>query len=219
MEFKTYGCSYTEYQWPTWTHWLEHDNKVKRYGVPGWGNEDIARSLILNCDTKSTQVVMWSAFDRVSRDANKKWPYVGEGKYTGSDYNKERLLSRTYEQIYLANRYCADNNIKIFNFTAFPLELGEDTELHKIKHPLKKDMPTMPISFAEFCLDHHALHPNIKDRHPTVYQHLKYYNDVMCPVLDTKTVDKDISEQELYYSKLETKSNWKTYSGPINFIK
>ena len=218
--YKTYGCSFTEYQWPTWTFFLGKVATVKRHGVPGWGNEDIARSILHNADDQSIQVVMWSGFDRVSRDNNKKFKPIGEGKYTGNDYNLERLLSRTYEQIYFTNRYCLDKNIEIYNFLAFPLELGEGNMLQKIKHPLHKFLPDTPISFSEWCLDNKAMIINKNDGHPSVSQHLYYYNTVISPILRTKKIDENIEHlrnQELAFSRIKTKSNWKNYTGPIDY--
>jgi hypothetical protein len=217
--YKTYGCSFTEYQWPTWTYFLGKVATIKRHGVPGWGNEDIARSILHNADNQSIQVVMWSGFDRVSRDNNKKFQPIGEGKYTGNDYNTERLLSRTYETIFAVNRYCNDHKITLHNFTAFPLEMGEENKIHNIKHPLKKYMPEMRMSFSEFCIDNKPLHPHVKDQHPTISQHLKYYNNVIADVIGSDHVDEDVSQQEKEYSILDTKRSWKNYNGVIRFSK
>ena len=218
--YKTYGCSFTEYQWPTWTYFLGKVAKVERHGVPGWGNEDIARSILHSADNKSVQVVMWSGFDRVSRDHNKKFDIIGEGKYTGNDYSNERLLSRTYESIYLVNKYCSEKNIKLHNFLAFPLRLGEDRKLHNIDHPLRSSMPEFAVSFSEWCLDNKSIIQHEHDGHPSVSQHLAYYNTVISDILGTQKVSENyehLREQELQFSKLKTKSKWKNYNGPIDY--
>jgi len=217
--FKTYGCSFTEYQWPTWTYWLATKASIERHGIPGAGNEDIARNIVTNADNDSIQVVMWSGFDRISRD-KKKFNNLGEGKYQGDQYSLYRLMARTYEQIYMANTFCSQNKIKIFNFLAFPLELGEDTKLQNITHPMRKLMPEMPISFSEWCLENQPIITNKKDQHPTVSQHFYYYNNIMCKKIGSAIADEDLEDlrkQDLKYATLKTKSQWANYKGPINY--
>ena len=116
MKFQTYGCSYTEYFWPTWVNFLQTTYKVDRYGSPGIGNTRISQLILDNADKTCAQIVMCSGFDRVDRDDNK---YIetnmGSGKYMGIYITLETLMANTIEAIYKTNKFCKDNNIAIFN--------------------------------------------------------------------------------------------------------
>lgn len=45
----TFGCSFTDYSWPTWADLILHKNKGLNYGICGGGFEQIMNSLV-QCD-------------------------------------------------------------------------------------------------------------------------------------------------------------------------
>lgn len=186
--------------------------EIERNGLPGQGNEDIARGIINKARSSCVQVVMWSGFDRVSRDHNQRYPNVGEGQYQGTDYSLSRLLSRTVEQIWLVDRWCRDQQITIHHFLAMPMELGEQSKVTATDHVMLSRLPEFPISFAEHCVDHAAVHPHPQDGHPMPSQHLDYYNRVMAPILGTQQVRRtpqQLSDMDQRYAK--TAKQWPTY--------
>ena len=45
----TFGCSFTQYCWPTWADMLLYENSGKNYGISGGGFDQILSNLI-QCD-------------------------------------------------------------------------------------------------------------------------------------------------------------------------
>jgi hypothetical protein len=102
----TFGCSFTNYKWPTWADilGLEYDH-YENWGRAGSGNHFIFYSLIecinLNKITKAdTVAIMWSTVDREDRFVNGKW--IG----AGSIYNE--TSAGLYGDTFVAN--VADDN-------------------------------------------------------------------------------------------------------------
>ena len=73
MRLFTFGCSYTEYIWPTWSDVLAHDldcDEAHNYGKAGMGNQGIACRLIEANRKHSFQpediiCIVWSSWTRV----------------------------------------------------------------------------------------------------------------------------------------------------------
>jgi hypothetical protein len=79
----TFGCSFTEYHWPTWANILGQEfDHFENWGLSGGGNQFIFNSINecllrnkLNSD--DTVVVMWSSIFREDRYLNNKWCLPG----------------------------------------------------------------------------------------------------------------------------------------------
>lgn len=88
----TFGCSHTQYHWPSWANILglnfdQHNN----YGKPGTGNQRILNQLI-RCHQHykfretDTIVIMLSSddrFDYIERIADGKYHWAGKGSFFG----------------------------------------------------------------------------------------------------------------------------------------
>lgn len=92
----TFGCSFTNYYWPTWAdiigHGLDHD-QYQNWGRSGAGNQFIFNSIVechaRNCiDTNDTVVVMWTNVGREDRYLNGEWQTPGN-IYSQSLYDKD----------------------------------------------------------------------------------------------------------------------------------
>jgi len=75
----TFGCSFTNYHWPTWADILGREFEYyENWGQPGGGNTFIFYSLI-ECLRKNqiqnsdTIIVMWSSIARLDYYADRKW--------------------------------------------------------------------------------------------------------------------------------------------------
>lgn len=214
MKFQTYGCSYTEYFWPTWVNFLQTTHKVDRYGSPGIGNTRISQLILDNADKTCAQIVMWSGFDRVDRDDNK---YIetnmGSGKYMGIYITLETLMANTIEAIYKTNKFCEDNDISIFNFLAFPLELGENKSTVKIQHHLYESLPKFSESLSMFCIDNPKKY-SVEDNHPSPIQHYQYLNTVMLPLIGIDCIDinnQTLEDIEKKFTSLTKVDKWKKF--------
>ena len=78
----TFGCSMTQYRWPTWadivgTCWNEFEN----WGRPGAGNQYIFNS-VMECNARNkfnsndTVLIMWSNISRIDYYQFKTWGYL-----------------------------------------------------------------------------------------------------------------------------------------------
>jgi len=194
---KTFGCSYTKYRWNTWADFLLLSNKgkLKNYGIPGASNEIICRNICKNAKSEDTIVVMWSGFDREHSDVYYKKNNFCEGRYnlsarSNQEYvpSLEQLYDRSIEYIWLANKFCTERSIKIFNFLMIILELGETKELQKFKPYLPIEHKKWPIDMASFCLKNTPIGKSMEDIHPSPSQHYKYYEQIVCPILNVNPI-------------------------------
>ena len=87
MKFKRaflFGCSYTEYKWPTWANILQKDLDIPVYnwGLSGIGNVGI-HCRMLQCDIKhkftseDLIIVVWSSWTREDRYIQGRWKNYG----------------------------------------------------------------------------------------------------------------------------------------------
>ena len=163
----TYGCSFTQYRWQTWPNFLKIFSKqtVENFGIPGSSNEIICRTICKTAKKDDIIVVMWSGFDRVHSDI-----------------------------FYRKNKFCNDNNIKIYNFLYTIFELGETKLIQQFSPYLKIDHHKWPIDFQSFRLSHKRIGKEIKDTHPAPSEHYFYCKEVICPALGIKTFDIPIDQ-------------------------
>lgn len=95
MRFFTFGCSFTQYFWPTWADIIAHSNfqNFENWGQLGAGNHYIFNSLV-ECHLKNkltkhdTVAIMWTSVAREDRYVNKQWITPGN-IYTQSTYSEE----------------------------------------------------------------------------------------------------------------------------------
>jgi len=92
--FFTFGCSFTNYWWPTWADILgKQYKKFYNYGYSGAGNQYIFNSIVeANLKHKfnhsDTVAIMWSNPAREDRYVNNKWVTVGN-IYTQCVYDQK----------------------------------------------------------------------------------------------------------------------------------
>lgn len=99
--FFSFGCSFTNYIWPTWADIIGQDIEIyENWGDPGGGNFFIFNSLIeANLKYKFKEgdlvVIMWTNKEREDRYSNNKWihayPETVEKEY-GKDWVKKYFL-------------------------------------------------------------------------------------------------------------------------------
>lgn len=95
----TFGCSFTNFSWPTWADILGREFDVfENWGRNGAGNCFMLHSLT-ECNQRNkltpsdTVIIMWSSIDRQDRWINGSWRTDG-GVYNGQpEYNKQYLDS------------------------------------------------------------------------------------------------------------------------------
>jgi len=94
----TFGCSFTNYDWPTWADLLLTQVPGQNWGQCGMGNKFIFESLIeCNVTNKITKddtvIIMWSSWHREDR-------YIQGWKGRGNVYNSEPFYDKQFIQKY-----------------------------------------------------------------------------------------------------------------------
>lgn len=197
MSWATFGCSFTKYHWYTWADFLKINvKKFKNYGVPGSSNEYICRQILKNGKSHESIVVMWSGYDRVHNDNFLKSKGFNSGIYQLDNVSNEQLLERTLEYIWLANRFCRDNNIKIYNFSMTVLEIGETKKIIPMPQYLDIGHKNWPIDMVQYCLDNPSKYSPLRlDNHPLPSEHYNYFKNIISPVINVQC--QDIPEKNL----------------------
>jgi hypothetical protein len=101
-----FGCSFTNYRWPTWVDCLAPEfDQTQNWGQSGGGNHYIFNSL-MECDQRNTfgaddtVVVCWSNTQRDDRYVNGKWHTLGN-VFTCPIYDPIYLKEYVEERGYL----------------------------------------------------------------------------------------------------------------------
>lgn len=201
---KCYGCSFTKHggkHWPTWVDFVRlsaKQDKIVNLGESGSSNEYICRTILMTAKKNDTVIVMWSSFDRVHQEKLFQKTGINTGKCNPDDTGTtmEQLFHRSLEYIWLANRYCNENKIKIINLNMTIFTIGETRQKNSFKEHLDVGYRHWPIDLSSFCLDHKPLVKIERDTHPTPSQQYKFAKSIVCPILKIDTVD--IQEDKLF---------------------
>lgn len=93
----TFGCSFTNFFWPTWADILGREfDEFENWGLNGGGNCFILHSLT-ECNKRNqltkddTVIVMWSSIDRFDRWLRNRWVLEG-GVYNGQPEFDENFI-------------------------------------------------------------------------------------------------------------------------------
>ena len=90
----TFGCSFTDYSWPTWADIiaLDQDCEYENWALGGGGNQQIARRALYRRSRgmhhNDTVIIQWTSITREDRWLNNQW--VAEGSVSNSPtYSKD----------------------------------------------------------------------------------------------------------------------------------
>lgn len=92
MKFLAFGCSFTDYAWPTWADIIARDQPTWHYenwGLGGGGNQAIARRVLYRCRSEPLApddlvIVQWSSWCREDRFQVSRW--ISEGNVASAPY-------------------------------------------------------------------------------------------------------------------------------------
>ena len=102
----TFGCSFTDYSWPTWADIIALDREVKyeNWAVGGGGNQQIARRALYRWSRGFEQgdvvMIQWTSINREDRVRQGRW--IAEGSVA---------LSPTYRGDFLEKYWDWDNDV------------------------------------------------------------------------------------------------------------
>ena len=94
----TFGCSFTDYSWPTWSDIIAEDLgcEYENWAMGGGGNQQIARRALYRMtrgfERDDTVMIQWSSITREDRWLNNRW--ICEGSVASSPTYKDDFLSK-----------------------------------------------------------------------------------------------------------------------------
>lgn len=208
----TFGCSYTNWPWPTWADILAHELKIphENWALPGIGNISIANRM-LECDLKNNFtdddfiLVVWSSWTREDRFKVKKafapygWNCLGDVHYS-------------YDKDFIDNHWSLSNDL-YKNSTAI-IQANRMFDLRfngHITYPIVFDYADSYLGFDEsetnlskffepyipndglYNHDKHTCNYKLHESHPDVMSHLNYTLEYIMPklnlVMSTETIE------------------------------
>lgn len=215
----TFGCSFTQFFWPTWSDIIEYDMNLptQNWGLCGLGNVGIAHRLLeADATHKFTErdliMVLWSSWPRECRFLNNQW------RTAGNIFNNKDIYNRKFQKTYWsANNdiiknvgaiHMAGNSFPItYQATILgPLESDEsaiykDEEFYsilgdKVDSVLALDKFSWGNTTRAFdgAMDH-------IDNHPDIEAHLKFLDEYIYPKINR--VMKESTRE--YYIRMHNK--------------
>jgi hypothetical protein len=193
-----FGCSYTQYKWPTWAHILrtEIDNcEFYNFAKTGAGNHFISiRVAEANSRYKFNEndlvCIMWTSFTREDRWIDGKWLSPGS-IYNQSTYpaswvkefaDPDFYLIRDYASIELTKGYLNNLPCTSFMMSGWPIDLVENNSFTDAfsKNILEKTQEVYHDTLADIPLDLRSWQVqqyNINSNNPNFYMHGHTYID------------------------------------------
>lgn len=100
MKFLAFGCSFTDYAWPTWADIIARDQPTWHYenwGLGGGGNQAIARRVLYRTlteplDPQDLVIVQWTSWVREDRFQSSRW--ISEGNVVSAPYYGREFAER-----------------------------------------------------------------------------------------------------------------------------
>jgi|TARA_R110000868_G_scaffold106759_2_gene292521 hypothetical protein len=203
----TFGCSFTNYCWPTWANIVAYDLNMtlKNYGQVGMGNFGIANRILevnerIGVDEDDKLLVLWSSWDREDRLKQNQWR--GEGSVFSNDeiygrkwirnfYDDSDKIMKNVFWIHSVNKLYGKNinwqgsgfdyyrNDTFFEET--PAGLDQDArKLIKIYGHL------MPKVFHWVNAEDSPSFGYFRDKHPDIKRHMALVEDHIYPKLGKK---------------------------------
>ena len=185
----TFGCSFTNWTWPTWADIISVQTRIPVYngGLAGLGNVGISYR-ILEYDIKyhfqqdDLILVMWTNWSREDRYLNNEWKLVGN-VFNNDFYDKEFIkkywswendIIKNASSIILTNKsFQIGENYSAFEYAG--VELGKEIRYESdLQHSYINQLPTPVIfNFGTDCNFNNAC----LDSHPDILAHVKFYNE------------------------------------------
>lgn len=238
MSFKrffAFGCSFTNWSWPTWADIisLDLDLPCDNWGMGGLGNVGIASRMIesdINNQFNDDDliIILWSTWTREDRyysdERGYSWNAKGDVTFTFDKHFLETYWSISNDLIKNSNAIISSNKIfgeRIkFNGHLFSplIDQAETSKLEftDLDKRIAKFYQPHIINDGEFADERVGYDNYPVDGHPSVLAHLHYVQNVIYPKLNLVLKDSTVStlttihhEIKEYVSKLPSGTNWR----------
>ena len=221
----TFGCSFTNWMWPTWADILMYDQGVEgqNWGINGAGNVCIFYRMI-ECDIKNKFtpddliVTLWSSWSREDRYLEHGWTNSGsifhsyDRNFIEKYWNMKNDIIKNSSSIISANKMF---DIKV-NGHMIPIDSFEDSKNLDFSvdnnNPDNKEyialyQPHIPSDGIFPRAEFREIQQLVNDNHPDILHHLEYLENTVYPKLNSK-IKKSTKE---YYSDM--------HNSLVNFLK
>lgn len=182
-----FGCSFTNYRWPTWVDCLEPEfDHTQNWGQSGAGNHYIFNSVI-ECDQRNrfspndTVIVCWSGTHRDDWYVNNKWQTLGN-MHSCPIYNPEYLKTHVDDRGYIirdlayisAVKTLLENSQATWRFLSMCTLTAPDDVALLYKNVLDCILPGYDITVFKNNWPKPGADP-----HPSPAEHLAYLDTVL----------------------------------------
>ena len=203
----TFGCSFTQYHWPTWAHIISKGfDQFRNYGHPGAGNSYIFSSLMEsikrdNITKDDTVIIMWTTVAREDRwTKDRRWICPGS-IYNQDEYDDNFVkkfadptgyVIRDIAHITACKKILESIGCEWKFLSMVPIQYYDDSvyasETIEIDQAIKdlysEELSSIESSIYEVVFDckwwsRDELKPNLPDDHPTPVEHLMYIDQVI----------------------------------------
>jgi hypothetical protein len=191
----TFGCSFTNYDWPTWADIIIHDfsNKGYNYGLSGLGNVGIMHR-ILEADLrhkfteKDCILICWTSWVREDRFLFGSWKRYGcvyiNPFYTRKFWkycDQDNDLMKNATAIIMTNKTYHDKIIfqgGIADYQNPEIDYGPKSNIYKDLEKFYIKELNIPEGNLWSRYKMFEIYSN-NDGHPTVKSHLTFVNDII----------------------------------------
>lgn len=101
MKLIVFGCSFTDYRWPTWADIIAEDLgcEYENWGLGGGGNQAIARRILYRStwgfESTDWIMVQWSSLHREDRFQNGKW--ISQGSVSLAQHYGAEFIEKYWD--------------------------------------------------------------------------------------------------------------------------
>jgi len=233
----TFGCSFTQWNWPSWADIIAHELKLpyQNWGIPGLGNVGIQARLI-ECDLRNKfnkddlVFVVWSSWTREDRFD------VRKTLLTHASWNGTGDILHSYDKKFIDNYWSMNNDIMKNSTAIISANKMFDIKFNgHISTPIASSYDDLNLGFSdhekEIALFYEPHIPNdgeyqenkkhpcrynkINDSHPDILAHLDYVREFIVPKLGI-TLSKSTVDffEEMHYTLFEfIENNMNTTDG------
>lgn len=180
----TFGCSLTDYYWPTWADVVAYQTKIPTFnaGKAGIGNVGISCRIVeydqkFKFNDEDLILVMWTSWTREDRYRNGDW--LAAGNVFNNHYYDSQFLKRHWswenDVVKNASSMIMVNKSYHIGDNYFALDFIEDgSEFQSSLIDLyRNSLPTGP----KFHPDENSFDKKCVDGHPDILNHVKFYNE------------------------------------------
>lgn len=218
----TFGCSFTEYFWPTWADMILHNNDGVNYGRLGGGYEQIMSNLV-QCDldyklnSNDIVIIVFPNFLRWDLPFYPNMVCVGNMimshwyKYINKFWTIDGVVYKNINLMYMIDTFLKSKNVTFkysgmidtYNYLDDVLrEVKVDNKLLIHVNKIKKEINLLTDFYSFLHNDNNLVWKKTKkwkidkweDMHPRPIDHYKWLNDILLPELK---IDINISNDDI----------------------